>query len=69
MSRNRKAPAMLNGETRRLQQAMAIVIACQTAAEEGADFDVPDVLAVVAALLGESLRGLDRLEAASRPPR
>lgn len=46
-------------------RAMAIVIACQTAAEEGADFDVPDVLAVVAALLGESLRGLDRLEAAS----
>lgn len=54
--------AALNAETRRLQQVLAIVVAVRVAADEGAEFDVADALAVVASLLGDSLRGLDQLQ-------
>lgn len=60
----RRVHAALNAETRRLQQVLAIVIACRAAADQGAHFDVPDALAVVIGLLRESLRSLDRLQLA-----
>lgn len=60
----RRKPTTINDETRRLQKVLAVLIALQAAAEEGADFDVGDALAVVIPLLNESLAGLDRLELA-----
>lgn len=58
----RLAHQALNGEIRRLQKILAVLIALQAAATEGAEFDVGDALAVVVALVGESLRGLDCIE-------
>lgn len=66
MKRHKEMRAILNAETRRLQQVLAIVVACHAAAENGTEFDMPDVLAVVIALLGESLRGIDQLQLAGR---
>ena len=60
MSR-RKRPT-LNDEIRRLQQAQALLIAIQHAANYDVDFSVSDTLLVVLALIGESLDGLDRME-------
>lgn len=42
---------------RRLQKTMALLVCMQAAAEEGADTDLGDALAIVVALVGESLRG------------
>ena len=54
----------INDEMRQLQKVLSVLIACHVAIEEGAKFDVGGVLAVVIALLRESLAGLDQLEAA-----
>lgn len=62
MSRRRKPP-ILNDEIRRLQQTMAVLIACQAAAAEGAEFDIADALMVVCGRVEASLRGLDQIEA------
>lgn len=51
----------INDEMRRLQKVMAVLIACHAAVEEGAEFDVADVLAVVIALVNETLAGLGRI--------
>lgn len=59
---NRRKPATVNDEMRRLQKVLAVLIALQAAAEEGTDFDVADALAVVIPLVNETLAGLDRLE-------
>jgi hypothetical protein len=63
--RRRQGLTTLNDELRRLQRTMAILIACQAAAEEGAKFDMADALTVIVALIAESLAGLDGLEVAS----
>ena len=57
-----RKPATINDEMRRLQKALAVLIALQVAAEEGTDFDVGDALAVVIPLLQQSIAGLDRIE-------
>jgi hypothetical protein len=57
-------PTTVNDEMRRLQKLLAVLVCIQAAAEEGTDFDVGDALAVVVALVDETLRGLDRLEVA-----
>lgn len=62
MRRHKQLKTALNDELRRLQKIMAVLIACQVAAEEGAEFDVADVIAVAIALLRESLAGVDCLE-------
>jgi hypothetical protein len=51
-------------EIRRLQKIQALLLAVQFAANHEAEFDVADALAAIAALVDESLSGLDRLEAA-----
>jgi hypothetical protein len=53
----------LNNCMRHLQKTRAVLVAVQFAANHDADFDVSDALAVVVALLDESLADLDRLEA------
>lgn len=53
----------INAELRRLQKTMAVLICLQAAAEEGTEADMADALAVVVALVRESLASLDRLEA------
>lgn len=55
----------ISGEIRHLQKTHAVLIAIQFAANHEAEFDVSDALAIVVALLSESLTSLDRLEAAS----
>lgn len=55
----------ISGEIRRLHKTHAVLIAIQFAANHEAEFDVSDALAVVVALISESLTGLDRLEATS----
>lgn len=57
--------ATVGAEIGRLHKTHALLIAIQFAANHEAEFDVSDALAVVVALVGESLAGLDRLEAAS----
>lgn len=52
-------------EIGRLRKTHAVLIAIQFAANHDAEFDVGDALAVVVALIGESIAGLDGLEAAS----
>lgn len=52
-------------EIGRLRKTHALLVAVQFAANHEAEFDVSDALAVVVALIGESLAGLDRLETAS----
>jgi hypothetical protein len=61
---NHPKPTTINAEMRRLQKVLAVLIAVQAAAEDGADFDMGDALAVVIPLVNESLAGLDRLETA-----
>lgn len=51
-------------EIRRLQKTQALLIAVQFAANYEAEFDVSDALAVIVALIDDSLASLDRLEAA-----
>ena len=55
----------INDEIRRLQRTMAVLVCIQAAAAEDTEADLGDALAVVVALVDESLRGLDRLEASS----
>jgi hypothetical protein len=57
----------INDEMRRLQKARAVLSAIQAAAEDGAEFDVGDALAVVVALIDGSLAGLDRLQLGDAP--
>lgn len=70
MSRASKAKAAqhdlhgIGDEIRRLQNTQALLIAVHYAANEEAEFDVSDALAVIVALIGESLAALDRLEGA-----
>ena len=52
-------------EIRRLQKTQAVLIAVQFAANHDAEFDVSDALAVIVALIDDSLAGLDRLEAST----
>ena len=52
-------------EIRRLQKTRSLLIAVQFAANHEAEFDVGDALAVIVALVHESIAGLDRVEAAS----
>lgn len=49
-------------ELRRLQKTHALLVAVQFAANHDAEFDVSDALAVIVALIDDSLAGLDRLE-------
>lgn len=65
--RTRKPPPTINDELRRLQRTMAVLVCLQAAAEEGTEADMGDALAVVVALVAESLAGLDRLEAQEAP--
>lgn len=60
---SRRKPPTINDEIRRLQRTLAVLVCLQAAAAEGTDADMGDALAIVVALLGESLAGLDRLEA------
>jgi hypothetical protein len=53
----------INDEIRRLQRTMAVLVCIQAAAAEDTEADLGDALAVIVALVGDSLRGLDRLEA------
>ena len=69
MSRTKAKPAAhddsereVANELRRLQKTHALLIAVQFAANHDAEFDVSDALAVIVALIDESLAGLDRLE-------
>ena len=55
----------INDEIRRLQRTMALLVCIQAAAAEDTEADLGDALAVVVALVGDSLQGLDRLEASS----
>ena len=55
----------INDEIRRLQRTMAVLVCIQAAAAEDTEADLGDALAVVVALVGDSLQGLDRLEASS----
>lgn len=55
----------INDEIRRLQRTLSVLVCIQAAAAEGTDADLGDALAVVVALVTESLAGLDQLEAAS----
>jgi len=70
MSRASKAKAAqddvhdIGDEIRRLQKMQALLIAVHYAANEEVEFDVSDALAVIVALVDESLAGLDQLEAA-----
>lgn len=64
MSRKHNVPT-INDELRRLQRTMALLVCVQAAAAEGTDADLGDALAIVVALVAESLAGLDRLEASS----
>lgn len=64
---NRRKTATLNDEMRRLQKALAVLIAIQAAADDGT-FDVADALAVVIPLVSESIAGLDRLEVSHEKP-
>lgn len=66
--RTRKPPPTINDELRRLQRTMAVLVCLQAAAEEGTEADMGDALAVVVALVAESLRGLDQLEATGEAP-
>lgn len=63
MSRRTRQPPTVNDELRRLQRTMAVLVCMQAAAAEGTEADLGDALAVVVALVAESLAGLDRLEA------
>ena len=53
----------INAEIRRLQRTMALLVCIQTAAAEDTEADLGDALAVIVALVEDSLQGLDRLEA------
>jgi hypothetical protein len=64
MSRSRNVPTV-NDEIRRLQRTMAVLVCIQAAAAEDTEADLGDALAVIVALVGDSLQGLDRLEASS----
>ena len=55
----------INDEIRRLQRTMAVLVCIQAAAAEDTEADLGDALAVIVALVGDSLQGLDRLEASS----
>jgi len=55
----------IGDEIRRLHKTHALLIAIQFAANHEAEFDVSDALAVIVALVHESIAGLDRTEAAS----
>lgn len=55
----------INDEIRRLQRTMALLVCIKAAAAEDTKADLGDALAVVVALVDESLRGLDRLEMSS----
>jgi hypothetical protein len=57
-----KAKPNLACEIRRLQKINALLIAIQFASNHDADFEISDALAVVNALVDETLAGLDRLE-------
>lgn len=57
----------INDEIRRLQRTMAVLVCIQAAAAEDTEADLSDALAVVVALVDESLRGLDRLETREVP--
>jgi hypothetical protein len=52
-------------EIRRLQKMQALLIAVQFAVNHEVEFDVGDALAVIVMLVGDSLAGLDQLEASS----
>jgi hypothetical protein len=64
MSRKRSM-LTINDEIRRLQRTMAVLVCIQAAAADDTEADLGDALAVVVALVGDSLQGLDRLEASS----
>lgn len=55
----------ISDEIRRLQKTYALLIAVQDASNHNVEFDVSDALAVIVALVEDSLQGLDRLEASS----
>lgn len=61
----KRLKATISAEIGRLHKTHAVLIAIQFAANHEAEFDVSDALAVVVALIGDSLAGLDCLEAAS----
>jgi hypothetical protein len=64
MSRTRNvAKPDIADEIRRVQKIQALLIAVHYAANEEAEFDVSDALAVICVLIEQSLAGLDRLEA------
>lgn len=67
MSRRTRQQPTVNDELRRLQRTMAVLVCMQAAADEGTEADMGDALAVVVALVAESLQGLDRLEAREAP--
>lgn len=52
----------LNDCIRRLQKTYAVLVAVQFAANHEAEFDVSDALAVIVALVDETLDDLDLLE-------
>lgn len=55
----------LGDEIRRLQKIQALLIAVQYAANDEVEFDTSDALAVIVALVDESLSGFDHLELAT----
>lgn len=56
----------INDEIRRLQKTQALLICIKCAADEGVEFDVADALAIIVAMIEESLAALDRLETVVR---
>jgi hypothetical protein len=62
--RTKPAPD-INFEIRRLQKTQALLIAIQHCANYDVEFEISDALAVVVAMVEETLAGLDRLEAAA----
>jgi hypothetical protein len=64
----RKRPAKrasapdINVVIRQVQRMQAVLICLQVAAEEGAEADMADALAVIVVLVAESLASLDMLE-------
>jgi len=62
MKRRKPRPDIAD-EIRRLQKTQALLIAVHHAANEEVEFDVSDAIAVIVALVEDSLRGLDQLEA------
>ena len=62
MNARKKQPTTLHEQIRRLQKIKALLICVQHSADEGVEFDVADALAVIVALIDDSLAGVDRLE-------